>query len=152
MIVVWLWGGPSHMETFDLKPDAPDEYRGLFRPIETNVPGVAISEKLPRLAKIADKFALIRSVSHDSPGHINSTHTVLSGYTGELVETPPYTPKYPLIFNVAHALLPSRTTRPAAVGGPAEHARTKGAPTSAPRPARSGSPLTRTRRTSASPS
>lgn len=108
MIVVWLWGGPSHMETFDLKPDAPEEYRGLFRPIETNVPGIAISEKLPRLARIADKFALIRSVSHDSPGHINSTHTVLTGYTGELVEEPPYRPKYPDVFNVAHALLPSR--------------------------------------------
>lgn len=108
MIVVWLWGGPSHMETFDLKPDAPDEYRGLFRPIETNVPGLMISEKLPRLAAIADRFALIRSVSHDSPGHINSTHTVLTGYRGEPVETPPYTPKYPDIFNVAHALLPSR--------------------------------------------
>src|SRR4051812_31199218 len=47
MIVVWLWGGPSHMETFDLKSDAPEEYRGTFRPIPTNVPGIAISEKLP---------------------------------------------------------------------------------------------------------
>src|SRR5262249_52987129 len=81
MIVVWLWGGPSHMETFDLKPDAPVEYRGTFRPIATNVPGIAISEKLPALARIADKYAVIRSVAHNSPGHVNSTHTVLTGYT-----------------------------------------------------------------------
>ncbi|WP_406693642.1 DUF1501 domain-containing protein [Singulisphaera sp. Ch08] len=108
IIVVWLWGGPSHMETFDLKPDAPEEYRGTFRPIKTNVPGIEISEKLPRLARIADKYALIRSVAHDSPGHVNSTHTVLTGYTGELVETPPFAPKYPFIFNAAQKLLPSR--------------------------------------------
>ena len=107
MIVLWLWGGPSHMETFDLKPDAPSEYRGTFRPIETVVPGLEISEKLPRLAQVADRFSLIRSVSHDSPGHMNSTHTVLTGYTGEIVETPPYEPTHPDIFNAAHALLPS---------------------------------------------
>src|SRR5512138_3821515 len=61
MIVLWLWGGPSHMETFDLKPDAPAEYRGEFKPIRTNVPGVEIGEHLPRLAACADKFALVRS-------------------------------------------------------------------------------------------
>lgn len=108
IILVWLWGGPSHMETFDLKPDAPAEYRGEFDPIETNVPGIFISEHLPRLANIADKYALIRSLSHDSPGHMNSTHTVLTGYTGELVETPPHKPKQPDIFQATHKLLPSR--------------------------------------------
>lgn len=108
MIVVWLWGGPSHMETFDLKPDAPVEYRGTFSPIPTNVPGIEISEKLPLLARIADKYALVRSVAHDSPGHVNSTHTMLTGYTGELIETPPFRPKYPDIFTAANALLPAR--------------------------------------------
>jgi hypothetical protein len=108
MIVVWLWGGPSHMETFDLKPDAPEAFRGLFRPIATNVPGIEICEKLPRLARVADKYALIRSLAHDSPGHVNSTHTVLTGYPGELVETPPFVAKYPCVFNAAHKLLPSR--------------------------------------------
>src|SRR5207344_2386044 len=82
IIVLWLWGGPSHMETFDLKPEAPAEYRGEFRPIPTNVPGVSISEHLPQLARLADKFALLRSVHHDSPGHVNSTHTLLSAYPG----------------------------------------------------------------------
>ena len=50
MIVLWLWGGPSHMETFDLKPEAPLEFRGDFRPISTNVPGIEICEHLPKLA------------------------------------------------------------------------------------------------------
>src|SRR4051812_5356792 len=52
IIVLWLWGGPSHMETFDLKPDAPAEFRGEFNPIPTNVPGLEISEHLPLLAKL----------------------------------------------------------------------------------------------------
>lgn len=95
MIILWLWGGPSHMETFDLKPDAPSEYRGEFNPIDTNIPGIQISEHLPLLAQQADKFALVRSLHHDSPGHINSTHTLLTGHPGEAVETPPYQPKYP---------------------------------------------------------
>src|SRR5207245_1345832 len=53
MIVLWLWGGPSHMETFDLKPEAPLEFRGEFRPIRTNVPGIEICEHLPQLAQLA---------------------------------------------------------------------------------------------------
>jgi hypothetical protein len=108
MIVVWLWGGPSHLETFDPKPDAPSEYRGDFNPIPTNVPGIAISEHLPHLARIADKFCLIRSCAHDSPGHMNSTHTVITGYTGDLIETPPYTPRYPDVFAAANRILPPR--------------------------------------------
>ena len=78
VIAIWLWGGPSHLETFDLKPDAPAEYRGEFRPIPTSVPGLQICEHLPRLARVADKFALVRSVTHDSPGHVNSTHTLVT--------------------------------------------------------------------------
>ena len=58
MIVLWLWGGPSHLDTFDLKPDAPLEYRGPFEPIATAVPGVRVCELLPGLARRADKFAL----------------------------------------------------------------------------------------------
>lgn len=108
LLVLWLWGGPSHMETFDLKPLAPAEYRGEFQPIATNVPGIEISEHLPRLAGLADKFALIRSCHHDSPGHVNSTHTMLTGYPGELTETPPYRPKYPDVWAVANKLLGPR--------------------------------------------
>src|SRR5262245_9676849 len=63
VIFVWLPGGPPHMETFDMKPDAPEDYRGAFRPINTNVAGIQICEHLPLLAKLADKYTLIRSIS-----------------------------------------------------------------------------------------
>ncbi len=105
MIVLWLWGGPSHMETFDLKPEAPLEFRGEFRPISTNVPSIEICEHLPKLARLADKFALVRSCSHASTGHVNSTHTMLTGYPGETVEMPPFRPKYPDFWAVAHKRL-----------------------------------------------
>ena len=108
MIVLWLWGGPSHMETFDLKPDAPAEYRGEFNPIRTNVPGIEISEHLPRLAACADKFVLVRSLSHGSNGHVNSTHTLLTGYPGEVMEAPPFKPKYPDCFAVTTKVLGER--------------------------------------------
>jgi Protein of unknown function (DUF1501) len=109
LLVVWLWGGPSHMETFDLKPLAPAEYRGEFRPIATNVPGIEISEHLPLLAARADKFALIRSCHHDSPSHVNSTHTMLTSYPGELAEAPPFRPKYPDVWAVTNHVLGERT-------------------------------------------
>ena len=63
------------MDTFDLKPDAAAEFRGEFNPIETNVPGVEISEHLPKLAKCADKFAILRGVSH-TPGRARAGHRV----------------------------------------------------------------------------
>lgn len=68
-IYVRLSGGPSHMDTFDLKPDAPDTHRGEFKEISTNVPGIRISEHLPKLAKCADKFAILRGVSHTLAAH-----------------------------------------------------------------------------------
>ncbi len=105
MIVLWLWGGPSHMETFDLKPEAPLEFRGDFRPISTNVPGIEICEHLPKLARQADKFSLVRSCSHASTGHVNSTHTMLTGYPGQPAEMPPFRPKYPDFWAVAHKRL-----------------------------------------------
>ncbi len=69
VIVLWLWGGPSHLETFDLKPDAPLEYRGPFEPIATPVPGLRVCELLPGLAKRADKFAILRAMHHESNDH-----------------------------------------------------------------------------------
>ena len=107
------------METFDLKPDAPVEYRGEFRPISTNVPGLEISEHLPRIAQHGDKIAIIRSLSHDSPSHVNSTHTMMTGYPGDLVETPPFHPKYPDFSSiVTHAAGPRRAGTPTHVAFP----------------------------------
>ena len=69
-ILLRLTGGPSHLDTWDMKPDAPREIRGPFRPIRTNVPGIEICEIFPRMAKHADKYALVRSVYHDAaPEH-----------------------------------------------------------------------------------
>jgi hypothetical protein len=68
-IFVRLGGGPSHMDTFDLKPDAPETHRGEFKPISTNADGVQICEHLPLLAKCADKFAVVRGVSHTLAAH-----------------------------------------------------------------------------------
>ena len=69
VILLWLWGGPSHLDTFDMKPSAPAEYRGPFEPIATNVPGISICELLPGLARRADRFALLRGMHHESNDH-----------------------------------------------------------------------------------
>ena len=69
VILLWLWGGPSHLDTFDMKPDAPVEYRGPFEPIATAVPGLSVCELLPGLARRADKFALLRAMHHESNDH-----------------------------------------------------------------------------------
>ena len=69
VIMICLGGGPSHVDTYDMKPEAPAEIRGEFRPIKTNVPGMELSELLPRQAKIADKFAVVRSVTWQEPDH-----------------------------------------------------------------------------------
>ena len=81
VILLWAGGGPSHLETFDMKPDAPAEYRGDFKPISTNVPGVDICELLPNLAKMADKFSIVRSLHHNRNEHSGGTCRLLSGYT-----------------------------------------------------------------------
>ncbi|MDX1948051.1 MAG: DUF1501 domain-containing protein [Pirellulaceae bacterium] len=80
VILFWANGGPSHLDLFDLKPDAPAEYRGPFRPIRTNVPGVEITEHLPRLAGMADKWALVRSLHHERAEHSGGSHRFLTGY------------------------------------------------------------------------
>src|SRR5262245_18869296 len=59
-IMIYLGGGPSHLDMYDLKPDAPPEFRGEFKPIATNIPGVQICEHMPRQAKMWDKFTVIR--------------------------------------------------------------------------------------------
>jgi hypothetical protein len=80
VILFWANGGPSHLDTFDLKPDAPDEVRGPFRPTRTNVPGLHITDRLPTLATMADKFALVRSLRHNRAEHSGGTHRFLTGY------------------------------------------------------------------------
>ena len=69
VILLWLDGGPGHMDMYDMKPEAPSDYRGDFRPIATNVPGIDVCELFPRHAKIADKFSVIRSIAHTFADH-----------------------------------------------------------------------------------
>lgn len=78
-ILVWLDGGPSHYETFDPKPTAPVEIRGEFQPIATKIPGVHFSEHLPRLASIADKIAVVRSIQHNQGNHGAGNHYMMTG-------------------------------------------------------------------------
>src|SRR5262245_48164618 len=78
-IFLWLPGGPPHMETYDMKPDAPAEYRGAFKPIRTNVPGIDVCELLPLHAKFADKFTLIRSIAHSFSDHGGGHKRFLTG-------------------------------------------------------------------------
>ena len=78
-IFVFLAGGPTHLDTFDLKPDAPAEIRGEFKPIDTNVPGIQISEHLPKLAKLADQYAIVRGITHTLAGHELGTSYLNSG-------------------------------------------------------------------------
>ncbi len=93
VIFVWLPGGPPHMETYDMKPDAPDTHRGEFSPIRTNVPGMEVCELLPLHAKCADKYTLVRSVHHTFADHGGGHKRFLTGRapkepTGFVNDTP----------------------------------------------------------------
>lgn len=80
VIFVWLWGAPSHIDTFDPKPDAPMEYRGPFTPIPTRTPGLMVSELLPRLAARSDKYSVVRSHVTSEPGHPDAGTVGLTGF------------------------------------------------------------------------
>jgi hypothetical protein len=78
-ILLFMWGGPAHQDTWDLKPHAPAEYRGEFKPTRTNVPGLQVSEHLPLLARRADRLTVIRSMTHGDVNHLTGTHFLLTG-------------------------------------------------------------------------
>src|SRR5581483_10449445 len=79
VLFVFLFGGPSQLETFDLKPDAPSGSRGPFRPIASRTPGLRVSEHLPRLAALSDRFAVVRTVTHRHNDH-NACHYIQTGH------------------------------------------------------------------------
>jgi uncharacterized protein (DUF1501 family) len=78
-ILLFMWGGPAQQDTWDMKPDAPADYRGEFQPVATRVPGLRICEHLPRLAGLTDKLTLIRSLTHPDVDHTTATHYLLTG-------------------------------------------------------------------------
>lgn len=80
VIQIWLWGGPSHLDTFDPKPEAGADYCGKYtKPIATNVDGIQICQMLPNLGKIADKYSLLRGMTHGNNGHETASYMVMSG-------------------------------------------------------------------------
>ncbi len=78
-VLLFMWGGPAQQDTWDLKPGAPAEIRGEFKPIATNVPGIEICEHFPLLAQRCDKLAIIRSMTHPNVDHTTATHYLLTG-------------------------------------------------------------------------
>lgn len=115
IILVWVDGGPGHMDMYDMKPEAPAEYRGLWNPIRTNVPGMDITELYPLQAKVADKFSIIRSLHHNNGDHFAAGHILLTGRSGASgADTPG---KYPFVGSIA-----TKLTGPRKPGMPAHAA------------------------------
>ena len=137
-IFLFMWGGPSQLETFDLKPDAPEEVRGSFHPTATRVPGMQICEHFTRLANLTDRIALVRSLTHNDPAHLSSGHATVTGNLAPVVKsdaTPPSDKDSPHIGSLlarmrptedglpSFVTLPWKAYHPAAPGGeaPGQH-------------------------------
>ncbi|MFO0866733.1 MAG: DUF1501 domain-containing protein [Gemmataceae bacterium] len=90
VILFWLSGGPGHMETWDPKPDAVDQFRGPFASIRTRLPGVQFGELMPETARIADKLAILRGVNHGSGDHTKANHWMLTGFEGPAFNVPDF--------------------------------------------------------------
>ncbi len=115
-ILIYLLGGPPQLDMFDLKPEAPAEVRGPFQPIATNVPGVQICEHLPRLARQADRYALLRAVSHPNSNHTPMIYYTLTGRetSQPLIDNdvrPPQRADFPHLGAVAASFLSPPTGR-----------------------------------------
>jgi Protein of unknown function (DUF1501) len=103
VILYFAHGGPSHLETYDMKPEASTEIRGPFRPISTNVSDIDVCEYLPKHAQIADRFSLIRSCTHEEADHFAGHRRFLSGF-GKLKPGFGYESYYPQVGAVANRL------------------------------------------------
>ncbi len=117
-IFIFLWGGPSHLDTLDMKPEAPAEVRGEFLPISTQVPGQQVCEHLPFLAQRMDNVAVIKSLSHDDPAHLSSGHTTVTGHLAPIVKSdqdPPSEKDTPHMGAVLSHLRPNGGELPACV-------------------------------------
>jgi hypothetical protein len=108
-ILVFLGGGPSHQDTFDLKPNAPSEYRGQFSPIATSTPGIEICEHLPKLARRTDKYALVRGITHNLAAHGLGTRYLMTG------NRPTPVVKYPMYGSVVSREFPAAEDLPSFV-------------------------------------
>jgi Protein of unknown function (DUF1501) len=120
-ILIFLWGGPSQLDTWDPKPDAPEDIRGPFRAISTTVPGISISEHFPLLAQQTHRLAIVRAMSHDDAAHLSTAHRVL---TGHVAPTPfsdaagPSPRDWPHLGAIVSKLRPTAGAIPSAVNMP----------------------------------
>src|SRR5437588_12677844 len=120
IILVWLDGGPPQHETYDPKPEAPVEFRGPLRPMETCVPGIQVSELLPKHARRMDKMSIIRSMHHNNGDHFAAAHWMLTGYLGSNASN--LAPQYPSAASIiAKVKGAKRSGMPAYVGLPNTH-------------------------------
>src|SRR6516225_7160164 len=95
LIVFWTHGGLSQQDTYDLKPDSPAEFRGPYRPIATAVPGIRLTERFPRQARVMDRLSIVRSVHHQNAIHAPSAHWMQTGYFGPtLARNAPQKPSF----------------------------------------------------------
>src|SRR5262245_29039328 len=129
-IFLFLEGGPSTIDMWDLKPEAPVEIRGPYKPIKTNVTGTLIGEHLPRCARLADKYTILRSHSHNDNGHTTGYHYVMSGYRADFADgtnsRKPNNVLYPSIGSIVARELGARGTLPPYMNMP--HPMTSGGP------------------------
>jgi hypothetical protein len=117
-IFLFMWGGPSQLDTFDLKPAAPDNVRGPFKPVATKAPGVHISEHFRKLPAVMDKVAVIRSLTHDDPAHLSSGHATVTGHSAPVLNSdkdPPSSKDSPHLGSVVSKLFPAPPTLPSFV-------------------------------------
>ena len=101
MILVWLQGGASHLETYDPKPLSGSAYRGPYDPIATDVPGMEICELLPHHARVAGKFSLLRSMVHTGFCHQQGTQQLLTGHPVRILKQKP---DHPDLFSITHRM------------------------------------------------
>jgi Protein of unknown function (DUF1501) len=120
VILVWLDGGPPQHETYDPKPDAPSEFRGPLRSIDTAVPGIQLAEYLPNHARVMDKMSIIRSMYHNNGDHFAAAHWMLTGFLGS--NAADMAPQYPSAASVIAKMKGSKQPgMPAYVGLPHTH-------------------------------
>jgi uncharacterized protein (DUF1501 family) len=121
LIVFWTHGGMSQQDTYDMKPAAPAEYRGMYQPIATASPGIVVGERFPLQARVMDRLALVRSVHHENGIHAPSAHWMQTGYFGPtLARNAPQNPSFESV--IARSLGPRRAQLPAYVTVPKSEA------------------------------
>lgn len=117
-ILIFMWGGPSQLDTWDPKPEAPDAIRGPFKAIPTTVPGTAINEHFPRLAQQAHRLAIIRSMTHDDPAHLSTVHRLQTGHLAPKPKSDadgPSSKDWPHLGSIVAKVRPATTGAPPAV-------------------------------------